>query len=139
VVRIPRHALYTDGSRRAYLDTGLRNCEPWAWPNGPGYTFAKALEWELPLWREPIATVTLPDWTCIELKHLAADEFAHWSDRDFARSARTRRKHREWEIFHALSAGEPLPAGVVPITAPAGTHVIDYVRSTWLPARASSG
>jgi hypothetical protein len=138
VIRVPRYALYLESARRAYLDTGLRNCEPWAWPNRPGYSFAKALEWELPLWHEPVETITLPDWSCVELKHLEADEFAHWSHTDFAASGRTHRKRREWEIFHAIAAGGRLPAGVAPITAPPGEHVVDYVRCTWLPARASA-
>ena len=138
IVRIPRHSLYVDGDRRAALDAALRNCEPWAWPNRPGYGFGKALEWELPLWRDGVDTVELPEWSCIELKHLRADEFAHWSHTNFTASARTRRKQREWEISRALGAGARPPAGVEAIAAPAGVHVIDYVRAAWLPARAAS-
>ena len=47
VLKVPRLPLYV-GPDRAFLDTGLRNCEPWAWPNRPGFSFAKALDWELP-------------------------------------------------------------------------------------------
>jgi hypothetical protein len=138
VVRIPRHSLYLESDARAYLDTGLRNCEPWGWPNGPAYSFAKAFEWELPMWPHGMSTVTLPEWSCVELKHLDADEFAHWSQTDFTLSSRTQRKQREWEIFQAMSAGSDPPDGVVQIDAPDGVHVIDYVRSTWLPARAAA-
>jgi hypothetical protein len=136
VVRVPRHSLYLEDDRRAYLDTGLRNVEPWAWPNGPAYRFDKAFEWELPMWPEGITTITLPEWSCIELKHLGVDEFAHWSETDFTRSTRTQRKKREWEIFQAMHAGADPPDGVVPITAPDGVHVIEHVRSSWLPERA---
>lgn len=139
VVKIPRYPLYVAGERRAFLDTGLRNCEPWAWPNRPGFSFVKALDWELPLWGADIATLTLADWGCVELKQLDADEFAHWSPTDFEASARTRRKRREWEVFHALVAGGTPPPGVVAIEAPPGRHVIEHVRSTWLPGRARSG
>jgi hypothetical protein len=137
-VRVPRRSLYVESDRRAYLDTGLRNCEPWAWPNRPGYSFAKALEWELPMWQEPIETVTLPDWSCLELKHLGADEFAHWSRTDFAASARTQRKRREWEVFHAVAAGTAPPPGVEPVTSPPDVDVVDYVRSAYAPARAAA-
>jgi sulfotransferase famil protein len=136
VVKAPRYPLYVVDDRRAFVDVGLRNCEAWGWPNRPGYSFVKALEWELPLWRDDIATVSLPDWSCVELKHLDADEFAHWSHTDFDRSERTRRKRREWEVFHALVAGGDPPAGVIPVVAPEGEHVIEHIRSDWLADKA---
>jgi Sulfotransferase family len=136
VVKVPRYPLYVLDDRRAFVDLALRNCEPWGWPNRPGHGFVKAMEWELPLWRPDIATITLSDWSCVEVKHLDADEFGHWSPTDFNGSARTARKRREWQVFHALAAGGRPPADVVPVHAPDGVHVIEYVRSTWLPARA---
>ncbi len=139
IVRIPRHPLYLAGDRVAFLDLGLRNCEPWAWPNRPGYSFVKALEWELPLWSPDTPVLTLPDRSCLELKHLDADEFSHWSTNDFEASARTRRKQREWEVFRALAGGGPPPDGVVAIEAPAGVHVVDYVRTAWAEATGSAG
>jgi glycosyltransferase involved in cell wall biosynthesis len=137
VLRIPRHPLYLADDRRAYLDTALRNCEPWGWPNRPGYSFAKALDWELPLWAARVPALTLPDWQCVELKHLDTDEFAHWSDTDFAASSRQRRKQREWEVFGALRRGLAPPDGVVAIESPDDRHVVDYVREAWLPGRAA--
>jgi hypothetical protein len=133
IVRLPRYPLYLVDDRRAYLDVGLRNCEPWGWPNKPGYSFVKAMEWELPLWGTEARTVDLPDWCCVELKHLDADEFAHWSHTDFDRSARTARKRREWQVFHALADGAPAPDGVVGVEAPAGVHIVEHVRTSWLP------
>jgi hypothetical protein len=138
VVKVTRYPLYVLDDRRAFVDIGLRNCEPWAWPNRPGYSFVKAMEWELPLWRPDIPTITLPDWGCVEIKYLDADEFAHWSHTDFNGSARTQRKQREWEVFRALADGGKPPSDVIPVTAPDGRHVIEYVRSTWLPARAGA-
>ncbi|MGH3112179.1 MAG: sulfotransferase family 2 domain-containing protein, partial [Gaiellaceae bacterium] len=137
IVKIPRYPLYLADDRHAFLDVGLSNREPWAWPNRPGYSFVKAMEWELPLWSEDVATMMLPDWACIELKHLHADEFAHWSHSDFEASGRTQRKRREWQVFHALADGAEPPSHVVPVEAPDGVHVIDYVRSTWLPEKAN--
>jgi hypothetical protein len=137
VVKIPRYPLYVGDDRHAFLDVGLSNREPWAWPNRPGYSFVKAMEWELPMWSDDIATMMLPDWACLELKHLTDDEFAHWSPTDFDASARTQRKRREWQVFHALAEGREPPDGVVPVEAPEGRHVIDYVRSTWLPEKAN--
>jgi hypothetical protein len=137
IVKIPRYPLYIADDRRAFLDLGMWNCEPWAWPNRDGYTFVKALEWEQPLWPASTPVLTLPDWSCVELKHLDADEFAHWSATDFDGSARTRRKRREWQVFNTLAGGEPPPREVVEIEAPEGANVVDYVRSEWLPARAS--
>jgi sulfotransferase famil protein len=137
IVRIPRHPLYLVDDRRAFLDLGLRNLEPWAWPNRPGYRFVKAMDWELPVWGSDAAPLLLPEWSCVELKHLDADEFAHWSSRDFDASARTRRKLREWQVFQALAAGAPPPADVVEVVAPPGVHVVDHVRTHWLAARAA--
>lgn len=135
VVRVPRHTLYIAGDDLGFIDLSLRNCEPWGWPNRPGYSFAKALEWELPLWPRHVETITLPEWSCVELKQLDADEFAHWSPTDFGASPRTRRKQRELEVFRALTGGGDPPSGVVPVHAPAGEHVVDHVRTSWLPAR----
>jgi hypothetical protein len=137
VVKIPRYSLYVADDQRAFLDIGLMNCEPWAWPNRPGYSFVKAMEWEQPLWPAELPIIVLPDWSCVELKHLDEDEFAHWSHTDFDSTARTQRKLREWAVFHALADGGEPPADVVPIKAPEGTHVIEYVRSTWLPEKAA--
>ena len=109
VVKIPRYPLYVADDQHAFLDIGLANCEPWAWPNRPGYSFVKAMEWEQPvLPPERRRGVILPDWSCVELKYLDADEFDHWSATDFDQSARTQRKRREWEVFRSLAdGGEP--------------------------------
>ena len=136
VVRVPRLGLYVASDRLAYVDTALRNCEPWAWPNGPGYRFTKALEWELPMFPPGVEYVTLPEFSCVELKFLDGDEFGHWSPTDFGASPRTARKQREQAVFSALTEGGPPPEGVVAVEAPAGTHVIDHVRSAWLPEAA---
>ena len=40
----------TSPTSAARSSTRLRNCEPWGWPNRPGYSFVKAIDWELPLW-----------------------------------------------------------------------------------------
>jgi hypothetical protein len=138
VIKVPRYPLYVADDRLAFIDVGMRNCEAWGWPNRPGYRFVKALDWELPLWGGEPGTVVLPDWSCVELKHLDADEFAHWSHTDFEASARTQRKRREWDVFRTLRADTDLPLGVEAIEAPPGSHVIAHVRETWLPARAVS-
>jgi hypothetical protein len=135
IVTIPRHSLYVADDRHAFLDTHMRNCEPWAWPNLPGCSFFKAMEWELTLWPYDFATVTLPEWSCLELKDLEADEFDHWTDRDYSGSARTQRKQREWEVFRALTTGGDPPGTLVAIEAPHDRHVIDFARSTWLPEK----
>jgi len=114
----------------------MANCEPWAWPNRPGYSFVKAMEWEQPLWPSTVTTLVLPDWSCLELKRLDADEFDHWTDTDFGATARTRRKRREWEVFNSLAQGGDPPADVIQVEAPDGTHVIEHARSSVLPAMA---
>jgi Sulfotransferase family len=138
VVKIPRYPLYVADEQRAFLDLGLANCEAWGWPNGPGYSFVKALEWEQPLLPPEVPRIILPDFSCIELKHLDADEFDHWSDTRFDLTARTQRKRREWEIFHALADGGEPASDLVSVEAPEGEHVIDYVRTTWLPEHAAT-
>jgi hypothetical protein len=135
VIKIPRYPLYIADERHGFLDVGLANCEPWAWPNRPGYSFVKAMEWEQPILPPGAPRIVLPNWACVELKHLDADEFDHWSHTDFTVTARTQRKRREWEVFRALSEGRETPPNVVPVEAPDGQHVVDYVRTTWLPEK----
>jgi hypothetical protein len=133
IIRVPRVPLYLADDRRAYLDLSVRNVEAWGWPNRPGYSFVKAMEWELPLWGSKARSVVLPSWGCVELKHLDADEFAHWSDTNFDQTSRTARKRREWEVFQALTTGAPAPDEVERIDAPEGVHVIEHVRDVVLP------
>ena len=126
--------LFVDSDRRGWLDLGWRNREEWGFPTGPDFVYAKAFEWEIR--RTPVAVrrVALPDLLCVELKHLHGEEFAHWTDpASFATSWRNQRKRREWEVFHALRAGQ-VPDGVVEVTAPDGVHVVDHVIGTVLPA-----
>ena len=89
------------------------------------------MEWEQPILPPALPRIILPEWSCVELKFLDADEFDHWSATDFDASERTQRKRREWEVFRALADGGEPPGDVVPVEAPDGVHVIDYVRSTW--------
>jgi Sulfotransferase family len=139
VIKIPRYPLYLVDDQRAFIDLGLRNCEPWGWPNRAGYSFVKALDWELPLWGGLAKALDLPDWSCVELKHLDGDEFGHWSDTNFDASARQERKRREWQVFNALTgAAEPQIEGVQAIEAPPGEHIVDHVRTRWLPQRSLS-
>lgn len=134
VVTMPRHPLFVESDRVAYIDLGLRNIEPWVYPMGPEYTFVKAFEWELRLFPDHAQRISLPGGLCVELKYLDSDEFSHWTDPDaFASSARTLRKRREWAVFHALANGETDVDRVERIEAPPGMHVIDYVTDVWLP------
>ncbi|HET7310554.1 MAG TPA: sulfotransferase family 2 domain-containing protein [Mycobacteriales bacterium] len=138
VVVMPRYPLYVANDNTAYLDAWVANREYWAWPNRKGYEHSKAFEWELSTWPEAGRTISLPDWSCVELKHLDVDEFAHWSDADFTASGRTSRKRRELEVFQALAAdGQRLPDGLVRVDSTDGVNVIDYVRSEWLPQEKS--
>ena len=133
IVRVPRHGLYLADERRGFFDLGLRNAEEWGFPMTPDFVYTKAYEWEIRTTPTHARTVGLPHGLCVELKHLDSDEFAHWTDPEsFATSHRNRRKRREWEVFHALRAGD-LPEMVVEITAPEGVHIVDHVTREWLP------
>lgn len=133
IITMRRYPLYVGNDRTGFLDISVVNREPWGWPNIPEIRHIKAFEWELPRWPEDTTRVSLPDWTCIELKWLDEDEFAHWSVEDFSATNRTARKQREWEVFHALAGRADPPLGVVRIDAPEGVHIVDFVRCTWLP------
>ena len=133
-ITMRRDPVYVESERVAYVDAVLGKPEPWGWRNSPDYTFAKAFDWELRLSRPGDPTMRLPDWVCFELKWLDADEFGHWSHTDFKIEINAR-KRREWELFHALREGSPLPENVVRIQSPDGTHVIDHLRSTYAAFR----
>lgn len=133
---VPRHSLYVESDRVAYLDLGLANAEPYGYPVTEEYTHVKAFEWELRLYPDRVRSLRLPEGSSVELKWLDSDEFSHWtSPGAFATSARTRRKRREYDLFTRLAAGEwDEQPGVHRIEAPAGAHVIDHVLHSWLPA-----
>lgn len=127
IIQIPRYAVYIESEDLAYLDAGLINREPWAWPNKPEYHFGKAFEWEIPVWPQSLPFIRLPEWSCFELKWLDADEFAHWSDDDFSISNRTSRKAREMSVFQATKDGD-IPHGVHRVESPGPKHVIELLR-----------
>jgi glycosyltransferase involved in cell wall biosynthesis len=127
IIQIPRYAVYVESEEVAYLDAGLTNREPWAWPNKPDFHFGKAFEWEIPVWPPALPFMRLPEWSCFELKWLDANEFAHWSDDDFSKTDRTTRKGREMAVFQAVKGGE-LPEGVHKIVSESGKHVIELLR-----------
>ncbi len=133
VIRVPRHGLYLENDRHAWLDLGLRNIEEWGFPMSPDFVYTKAPEWEIRTTPERIEMFALPQGLCVELKYLDGDEFAHWTDPEsFATSIRNRRKRREWHVFNSLKEGIVLD-GVVELTAPEGVHIVDHVTHDWLP------
>lgn len=135
VLSVPRHSLYVESDRVAYLDLGFANAEPYGYPMGPDYVHVKAFEWELRLYPDQARHVRLPEGSSVELKWLDSDEFAHWTSPEaFAESARTRRKRREYQLFTDLAAGRfDGQPGITRIEAPEGVHVVDHVTGTWLP------
>ena len=130
VVSMPRHPLFVESDRVAWLDVHMINVEEYVFPMGEAYRHVKAYEWEMRMVPRHAARMRLPEGLCVELKYLDSDEFDHWADRDaFGATERTMRKLREWEVFHALREGRPEDVdGVVRIEAPPEyAHVIDYV------------
>ena len=134
IVHLRHRPLYVRDATTAFLDTEFRHPEPCGWPNRPGYRYVKAYEWETLLWPKGTRPLIAADWSCLEIKRLDQDEFAHWSTDDFERSKRTGRKRREVSVFAALARGEEPPRGVVRIEAPNGVDLIEYARTTWLTA-----
>ena len=139
IVRVPRHSLYVESDRVAYLDLGLPNVEAYGYPMGPAYTHVKAFEWELRAYPEDVEFVRLPDGASLELKWLDSDEFAHWTAPEaFADNFRTARKRREYDLFSSLGRGEweqweHLHRIEAPRVDGQGVHVIDHVTREWLP------
>ena len=126
--------------RTRYLDTGLRNCEPWALAEPARLQLRQgARTGSCRCGARDARGVTLPDWSCVELKHLDADEFAHWSRPTSTRPPARGASAASGRSFTALAAGAHAAGGRASrSTRPAGAHVIDHVRSAWLPARARS-
>lgn len=138
VVSMPRHPLFVESDRVAYLDVHMVNVEEYVFPMGEAYRHVKAYEWEMRMVPPHAQRMRLPEGLCVELKHLDGDEFSHWAGQDaFGATDRTMRKLREWQVFHALREGRPDDVdGVVRIEAPPEyAHVIDYVTGRWLPDR----
>ncbi|WP_121253146.1 glycosyltransferase family 2 protein [Nocardioides ferulae] len=136
VVLMPRHPLFVESDRVAWLDVYLENVEEYVFPMGEDYRHVKAYEWEMRMVPKRARRLRLPEGLCLELKYLDSDEFDHWVDPDsFGTTRRTLRKQREWEVFHALREGRQVP-GVVRIEAPPDySHVVDYATEVWLPRR----
>jgi glycosyltransferase involved in cell wall biosynthesis len=136
VIAMPRHPLFVESERVAWLDNYMVNIEDYVFPMGEEYRHVKAYEWELRMVPKGTRRVRLPQGLCVELKYLDSDEFDHWAGIDaFGATTRTMRKLREWEVFHALRDGRYDEVdGVVRIEAPPEfDHVISYTTQQWLP------
>jgi hypothetical protein len=138
VISMPRHPLFVESDRVAYLDVYMTNMEDYVFPMGEEYRHVKAYEWEMRMVPGSARRLRLPEGLCVELKYLDSDEFDHWVGPDaFGATQRTMRKLREWEVFHALNEGRADDLeGIVRIVAPPEyDHVIPYVTQAWLPRR----
>ncbi len=136
VIAMPRHPLFVENDRVAYLDVYMINVEDYVFPMGHAYRHVKAYEWELRMVPPGTRRRPLPQGLCVELKYLDSDEFDHWDGVEaFGTTDRTLRKQREWEVFQALRDGRAEEVdGVVRIEAPPEyDHVITYVTDSWLP------
>ena len=131
-VRMMTIPLYVESRVRAWADLRIRHFETYAWPNAERFCYGKCLDWELFRFPRDVARKTLPDGVCLEIKRLDVDEFSNWSDREFDDNPRIPRKRREREVFSGLQAGEPV-AGLVPLIAAPGGHVIDAARRIPVP------
>ena len=134
IVAMPRHPLTVVDESTGWLDLSLRFLEPWVYPMGPEFTFVKAFDWELREFPPDVERVVLQQGLCVEVKWLAADEYAHWR-RDGVDFTNTRlyRKLREFEVDEAIRHGDPEAlGGLVKVTAPPGVHIIDHVSRDWL-------
>lgn len=137
VVAMPRHPLTVVDERTGWLDLSLRFLEPWVYPMGPEFTFVKAFDWELREVPEGTERLVLGQGLVVEVKWLDADEYAHWRTEgvDFT-NTRLYRKLREFEVDEAIRNGTADElGGLVKVTAPEGTHIIDHVTRTWLVAQ----
>jgi glycosyltransferase involved in cell wall biosynthesis len=136
VIAMPRHPLFVESDRVAYLDVYMINIEEYIFPMGQEYRHVKAYEWEMRMVPKEARRLRLPEGLCVELKYLDSDEFDHWVGPDaFGATPRTMRKLREWQVFHGLREGRADELeGVVRVEAPEDyDHVITYVTESWLP------
>jgi glycosyltransferase involved in cell wall biosynthesis len=136
VVSMPRHPLFVESDRVAWLDVHMINVEEYVFPMGDEYRHVKAYEWEMRMVPPRARKVRLPQGLCVELKYLDSDEFDHWDSQDaFGATPRTMRKLREWKVFHGLKDGRADELdGVIRIEAPPDyDHVITYTTEKFLP------
>ena len=132
-VKMRRSPVYIESERVAYVDLAPPFGELWGWRNTPDHTFIKYFDWEF-VRSGSDYLLQLPDWTCFELKWLDADEFAHWSYTNFKAEINSR-KRREWELFHSLGEGSPLPDNVIRIESTKEVHVVEHLRNTYAAFR----
>ncbi len=78
VIAMPRHPLFVESDRVAYLDVYMINIEEYVFPMGEAYRHVKAYEWEMRMVPRQARRVRLPEGLCVELKYLDSDEFDHW-------------------------------------------------------------
>ncbi|MFC6287948.1 hypothetical protein ACFP3Q_12800 [Nocardioides sp. GCM10027113] len=138
VVGMPRHPLFVESDRVAYVDLWMINNEDYVFPMSDRFRYVKAFEWELRTIPVETRRMRLPEGLCLELKYLDSDEFDHWADQEtWGATDRTMRKLREWEVFQALREGRVDDLdGVVRLEAPPEwDHVIRYASEWWLPRR----
>ena len=126
VISFPRSPVYIESEQVAYLDTSLAHAEPWICPNVDDFYYEKGFDWEIAHVPAEAKTRVLSNNVCFELKWLGSDEFAHWTDNDFAPNLG--RKRREYEVFTRLERGDQADGVVRVEMAEGDAHVITTIR-----------
>lgn len=130
-LRLPRHPLYVESDRVAYLDLAWPNVEHRGHPVIPGFSYVKGFDRALLRLPEHTRSYGLPHGSCLMLRDLSAPPEPTTAP-DGPSSAETRRERYEADTIRAIRAGRwEERRDLHRIEAPAGTHVIDHAATYW--------
>lgn len=134
-LRLPRHPLYVESDRVAYLDLARADDVQRGHPVASGYSYVKGFDRAMLRLPEHAGAHTLPAGSCLLLRHLDAGPPAApapTAGRSAPSSPDARRERHEADTVRAILSGRWRERpDLHRLEAPAGTHVVDHAATVW--------
>lgn len=130
-LRLPRHPLYVESDRVAYLDLAWANVEHRGHPAASGYSYVKGFERELLRFPEHTRAFQLPSGSCLLLRRLD-DATTTIPGPGAPASPEARRERYDADTVRAIRTGRWQERRALHrLEVPPGTHVVDHAAAYW--------
>ena len=132
-LRMPRHPLYVESDRVAYLDLAWANVDQCGHPVAPGYSYVKGFDREVLRLPHSVRHHPLPLGSCLLLRDIGEPtEPPSPASRTSPSSAEARRERYEADTLRSILAGRwrERPA-LHRLESPSGVHVVDHAATYW--------